>query len=337
MNISHFEEIAKTAQWLEKVARANIFFQPSFERFCTRDGGKIVYVYSRSYIMPIVISKKLIFRYASLPTEPFKYCDVNESLADFLTEACEYAKRTFKLHWINEPSTSALFMDYPDKSKHIPFGSHVIDLSMTEDEMWKKMHSKHRNVIKKSENDGVVIMRGRSEELIRDYHTIDIDTWKRSNKTDAGLKAIKDQIDFLGENAIIYMAYYEGKPQSGALFYYNEAMCYYMYGANCNKPHTGAGNLLQWCAMLEMKTLGVKKYSFVGCRINEAENSKFHGIQRFKERFGGELVKGYLFKVIFNKPLYLLFKFLVCVKLSIETKKITVYKDVIDQEIKKWE
>jgi lipid II:glycine glycyltransferase (peptidoglycan interpeptide bridge formation enzyme) len=82
------------------------------------------------------------------------------------------------------------------------------------------------------------------------------------------------------------MAYKEGEPQAGAILCYNQAMCYYMH-ASRNHSFTGQRNLLQWRAMLDMKAAGVKKYSFVGCRINEDENSKYHGIQRFKERFGG--------------------------------------------------
>ena len=89
--------------------------------------------------------------------------------------------------------------------------------------------------------------------------------------------------------------------------------------------------------MLDMKEKGVKYFSFVGCRINEDENSKFHGIQRFKERFGGELKQGYLFKLDFNPFRHCLFNFLLAFRNLIKgNHKFVIQKDIIDQEIHKW-
>ena len=132
------------------------------------------------------------------------------------------------------------------------------------------------------------------------------------------------------------MAYLDGEPQSGAFFYFNKQMCYYMYGANKNNPHNGSGNLLQWKAILDMKAAGVKRYSFVGCRINEDENSKYHGIQRFKERFGGELIQGFMFKMDFNPFMRKLFNLVVSLRSFVSSHKYVPFKDVIDQEIHKW-
>ena len=336
MKLSHIEKLSENPQWVEKVKEASVFFTTSYANYCEHNGSPLIYIYSDCFVIPVSISKKFFFIYASFMSEPYKYSTEEESLEEFLTAACDYVHVTFKSQWISASATSALFMAYPKGSKHIPFGSHVIDLSLSEEELWSKVHSKHRNVIKKSEKDGVVVESGRSEKLIRDYHSLDVVTWKRSNKEDAGLEEIQNQINYLGENAIIYMAYLDDVPQSGALLYYNQAMCYYMHGANCDKPHTGAGNLLQWKALLDMKAAGVKKYSFVGCRINEDENSKYHGIQRFKERFGGELIQGYLFKIAFNKPLYRLYSLLLNMRVSMAAKKFTTYQDVIDQEYHKW-
>lgn len=337
MKLSYFENYTDSSIWNQLLREANVFFQKQYKDYCEESGRRVIYVYSDNYVVPVELTRKLFFYYSTFSSEPYNYSSKEENLQDFLTEVCSYIRYNFKVQWINALSTAILCMAFPRKSKYIPFGSHIIDLSLSEEELWSKIHSKHRNVIKKSEKDGVVIEFGRSEKLIQDYHSLDVMTWKRSNISDSGLEAIRNQLKYLGDNAIIYMAYYEGEPQSGALFYYNSAMCYYMFGANCDKPHTGAGNFLQWKAILNMKEAGVKKYSFVGCRINEDENSKYHSIQRIKERFGGELVQGFLFKVIFNKSAYWLFNLLVSTRMSIALKSLTKYQDIIDQEYYKWE
>ena len=82
-----------------------------------------------------------------------------------------------------------------------------------------------------------------------------------------------------------------------------------------------------------MKAAGVKKFSFVGCRINEDENSKYHGIQRFKERFGGTLEQGYLFRTVCSPFHYRLFGLAV----QIRTRSWKPYRDAIDEELPKWQ
>lgn len=315
----------------------NVFFSENYATFERMTGNQYVFLYSESFMIPVRISSRSVFKYAHFTTEPVVIgVSNNGDLKSFLNEACNYLRTTMKVQWINMNDAASLFMDYPDGSIHIPFGSHVIDLSLTEEDLWKNVHSKHRNVIKKAEKDGIKIECGVTEKLIADYHQIDVETWERSNKGAKGEDTLSQMIRALGDNAVIYMAYKDDEPQSGAIFYYNQTMCYYMFGANKNNPSTGSGNLLQWRAILDMKNMGVQKYSFVGCRINEDENSKYHGIQRFKERFGGALVQGCLFKIVFNKPLYNLFNIIVALKGFKTNKGLKFPKDIIDQEIHKW-
>lgn len=313
-----------------------MFFSKEYANMVCSDGKQYFYIASEDFVMPVVMTKKAFFRSALFPTEPYNYGGLS-SCKDFLDSVCEYLKKKEKVHWISQNPPASLFSDFPTGAKHIPFGSHVVDLSLAEDELWAKLHSKHRNVIKKAEKDGIVITKGVSDKIISDYHSIDLDTWARSEKKAANLAALKHQAEKLGDKVVFYMAYEEDDPQSGAIFYYNKEMCYYMHGANKNNPHTGSGNLLQWKAMLDMKEKGVKYFSFVGCRINEDENSKFHGIQRFKERFGGELKQGYLFKLDFNPFRHCLFNFLLAFRNLIKgNHKFVIQKDIIDQEIHKW-
>lgn len=317
---------------------ANVFYSDNYASFERATNNTYIFLYSENYVLACRISNKACFIYVHFPSEPIKYNQCgNESLKEFLNDIVQYLRQELNVQWINMNDAASLFMDYPDGAVKIPFGSHVIDLSLDEEALWKNVHSKHRNVIKKAEKDGVIIKKGTTKQLIADYHKIDVETWSRSNRGAKGEDSLSEVINSLGDNVIIYMAYKDDEPQSGAIFFVNKQMCYYIYGANKNNQSTGSGNLLQWKAILDMKEAGVKKYSFVGCRINEDENSKFHGIQRFKERFGGELIQGYLFKIVFNKPMWVLFNLLVSIKSFKQNKGFKFPQDVIDQEINKWE
>ena len=59
----------------------------------------------------------------------------------------------------------------------------------------------------------------------------------------------------------------------------------------------GEVNLLQqWVAIKIFRNLGVSRYDYVGVRIDQAEDSKQEGLMTFKQRFGGNLAKGFMWK-----------------------------------------
>ena len=66
----------------------------------------------------------------------------------------------------------------------------------------------------------------------------------------------------------------------------------------------------------------------MGARINPEKNTKIHGIQDFKKRFGGTLIIGYLWKYDLNPLKRIIFSTLVYLKTR---KKI---RDIIDNEKK---
>lgn len=312
---------------------ANVFYSSNYAEYITNSTlSNYIYLYSEKYVMPMVLNKKLCFKFAYFPVEPYEYnFEEKENIDEFLENAIKTIKKDLKVQWISPTFASALFSTYPKGSKRIPFGSHIIDLGKNEEELFAELNGKHRNVIKKAEKDGVVIKNG-SIELLGEYIALDNETWKRSNKTGKGIEFYKNVLDKLKDNCIIYIAYKDEEPQSGAMFFYNQAMSYYMFGASKDSPYTGAMNLLHWEAIKNMKNMGVKKYSFVGCRMNVDEDSKLQNIQRFKERFGGELVSGYMFKVVLNSFYYEMYKLM----LRLKNRSGTPTPDPIEQEIHKW-
>lgn len=332
VSINCVESIKKLPEGIyEKVEGKNLFLSEDFKKLIEIQSGKVYYLYTNNYILPICIVKKIIFKRADLLSEYYVINDDNsESPVDFLDSCMEYIKTKFRVHFVGCTPTYSFFDIYPTKSKRIEFGSHVIDLKQSEEEIYNNMKSNCKKSLKVAQNHGLIVKKGQLD-LLDDYIEMDNATRKRSNMPLLSREYYKQLLECLPSNTIIFIAYLDNEPQGGAFYFYDKNYSYSIYGASANNPVNGSSNLLYWEAMKYMKECGVSMFSFVGCRINVDQNSKYYGIQRFKASFGSEIKKGYLFKVIFNKFMYNLYNFLIFVKSG------KVYKDIIDQEIHKWQ
>lgn len=315
--------------------KGNVFYSEKYYNAQLANGFKPVYLYDEEYFLLAVICKEwFVFKAVALPVECLLIQNQHEeSEKEFLNKVVSYLKTNKKVHWIGPTSTSAFFMAYPDDSEWIPFGSHVVDLTQPEDILWNHIHSKHRNVIRKAEKAELNIVSGNSEKLIRDFAYLDKVTWERSGQKGHGIRCFESLIETYGEQIIIFCIYKEDEIQGGIILQYNKCMAYYLYGGSVNNVQLGAMNYLHWYAMLYLKKKQVRKYSFLGCRINEDENSKYHTLQRFKSRFGGELVSGYMFKVPCNSFMYRLERRLRYIKRN-HGRQCPL--DIIDEERYKW-
>jgi len=96
------------------------------------------------------------------------------------------------------------------------------------------------------------------------------------------------------------LAEYEEVAQGCAVIPFSSYSGYYMDGGSISKPLSGAMNLLQWEGMCFFRKLGVRYYKFVGTRIDPEPGSKQEGLSMFKQRFSGELRRGYIWKYSFH-------------------------------------
>lgn len=330
MNIDIFEDIPQDIS--EKIKKANVFFQKEYVDYVRSNKEEVYFVYDDERITPLRYRKKFIFKLAYFLSEPYELgTNSTKGLKQYLNDVITIIDKELGIQWCNS-TASCLFIETPTKNcKRIPFGSHILDLSLDEKALFNKIHSKHRNVIRRAERAGVVVKCG-GIELLKDYVKLESETSKRTGHSTSGYAYYEKQIKMLKKCVSLYIAYNEGNPVAGGIFYHNQACCYYMYGAASLSPVIGAANLLIWHAMKDMKEKGVQLISFVGCRINEDLESKYHGIQRFKARFGGDLKVGYMFRCEKNVVLYKLF----CLAMQIKLRSWKKYTTPIDEEIGKW-
>ncbi|HHT23619.1 MAG TPA: hypothetical protein GXZ87_09990 [Bacteroidales bacterium] len=135
-------------------------------------------------------------------------------------------------------TNQAMFDFYPSGSKCCVFGTYKVNLELSIDELFNNLHSKHRNVIRKAEKDGIIIEHG------KDYRDICIKNIIETHERQ-GLNINTSQFDNLNnlnKNVEYFIAKdIENNIHSSAIYFWNENhTCYYMYGGSSLKHHTGA-------------------------------------------------------------------------------------------------
>lgn len=247
-------------------------------------------------ILPYTIVRKPMirmvrFRVETIPVGPGLSVEEEK---EFLNSAVAYF-RSVGADMIIPATTNTIFRTYPDGADAAPYGSYVIDLTLPEEKLWANLHSKHRNVVRNATKKGVEIRSGR--EHLKTAHELVRDTLKRSDLGFIGYDELERLADGLGEHLKVFIATHDGAVQGCAIYPYSTYGAYYLYGGSIQHPLSGAMNLLQWEAIRAFQMEGVKRYDFVGVRINPEKGSKADGLATFKERFGGQLLQGYIWKL----------------------------------------
>jgi lipid II:glycine glycyltransferase (peptidoglycan interpeptide bridge formation enzyme) len=250
-----------------------------------------------------------------------------EYYKDFLNEASLLINKELNVDFIAKPQSNAVFKSYPDNAFAVEWGSYQKKINVSEEALMLSINSKTRNMIRRGMKEGIIIEMGTIDEL---YHLLK-DTFARQKEMLLApnyeyLEKLKNK---LGSNFVILKCSLGDKIQGIVGVPFDSKMGYYLYGGMISKPVPGAMNLLQFETMKFLAERGIEKYDFVGARIHPNKNSKYYGIQKFKESFNPDLKVGYSFKVIYNKTKYQLFNILVWI--AYKLKGGTYNGDSLDQ------
>jgi lipid II:glycine glycyltransferase (peptidoglycan interpeptide bridge formation enzyme) len=247
-------------------------------------------------ILPYTIIRKPMIRMVRFRVETIPLLGeltIEEEKA-FLNNTVDYF-RSNGVSMIIPATTNTIFRTYPDGAAAAPYGSYIMDLTQDEEILFSLLNSSHRRKVRLAQKHGVKILSG-IQYLEMAYHMV-WETFKRSALPFMGLEAFKRYIAGLGENVRIFVAELQGVIQGCLVVPFSDFCAYYVYGGSIPEPVTGATNLLHWEAIRYFLSQGVKRYDFVGVRIDPEKGSKAEGLKMFKERFGGRLVQGYMWKM----------------------------------------
>ena len=284
---------------------------------------------SESYVMPFYIEQRLIFRRLVLPFGPIPKKENGniENQKIFFDSCLELLLdgKIIKCDYLSQPQSNVVLPFKPGLGTVVPWGSYIVDLTRTEDEIFNSFHTKHKNVIRKASKEGVVV------DCKADYHEVwrnICDTLNRQKVYPPQLSYYQRLVENVPNNVAFYTCKLNDEIQGSAVIVYDKECAYYMYGGSAARPFTGSVNLMQYEIMKDMKAQGVKEYDLVGARTIYDENSKFAGIQRFKSRFASDFRQGYILRMIIKPLKYKLF--LLCVKLAGKVKGFK-YSDSIEE------
>jgi len=248
------------------------------------------------FILPYTIVRRhgvrmVRFRVETIVTQPTP--DGMREERQFL-DACLRWFKDNGAHVIIPASTNTLFRTFPDGAQAVPYGSYVLDLTPPEEELWNRVHPKHRNVIRGAQKKGVQVLTGL--EYAPAAYDLIAETFRRSAMPLMSRQAFDRMIRGLGNQVQVFVALHKGVVQACAVIPFSRYSAYYAYGGTSASPVTGASNLLQWEAIRHFRAFGTQRYDFCGARINPDEGSKAAGLAMFKARFGGQLRTGYMWK-----------------------------------------
>jgi len=256
----------------------------------TDDSGK------RRCILPYTIIRKTgLFRLVRFRVETIPLdgeLDVMEEKA-FLNSAVEYF-RSIKADMIIPATTNTIFRTYPDGADAAPYGTYIIDLTQPEETLWGNLSSSHRRKVRLALKSGVQIRSG--THYLKTAYDLVRDTFKQSKLGFMGHEEFKRFVLGLNENVKLFVADFQGTMQGCTVVPFSEHSAYYVYGGSIPEPITGATNLLHWEAIRRFREMGVRRYDFTGVRLNPEKGSKQEGLSQYKQRFGGQLFQGYIWK-----------------------------------------
>lgn len=246
-------------------------------------------------ILPYTAVRKAILRMIRFRVETIPMAqgfDVSEE-KDFLNVATGYLK-SIGADVVIPATTNTIFRTYPDGADAAPYGSYIIDLSQPEEVLWRNVAKISRQNIGTATKSGVTIRAG--AEYIDTSYVLVRETFKRSKLPFMSHEAFQRYVAGLGEYGKVMVADYQGTVQSSTVYAFSNYCAYAIYGGNLAETHQGTMKLLQWEAMRQFQKLGVRRFDFVGARINPEPGSKQEALNSFKRRFGATLKQGYIWK-----------------------------------------
>jgi hypothetical protein len=251
-------------------------------------------------ILPYTIIRKSIvrlvrFRVETIPVGPA--LDIGDERS-FLGDAVGYF-RSSGADTIIPATNNAVFRTYPNGADAAPYGTYVIDLTQSQDHLWRSIGRITRQNIRTAQKDGVCINSG-LEHLEPAYGLIR-DTFRRSRLPFMGHESFRRFVLGLGEYGILLVAQYRGVIHSAVVFAFSNPCVYAVYGGNIADQHQGANKLIYWEAMAMFRKLGVSRFDFYGARVDPPKGSKQDAINALKYRFGATLVRGYTWKCPLNR------------------------------------
>lgn len=305
--LNNFSSQQKHSQFLQSYEWGE--FQGNVLQYGLEDKGEIIFAMS-------VFEKKLPMRkkYFYSPRIGIKFLS-EEQLAFLFEGINETFKKKKAIFWRFEPRSqlqSARGVKIKNYESYLPVGTvkikktidvqasqtSILDISKSENEILKAMHSKTRYNIRLSNRKGVKVRVGNKKDFDKFWKIMNETKERDGFRLHAREYYVKMlEIDFIE----LIIAELEGKIIAANIVSYFGDMASYLHGSSSDKHrNVMAPYAIQWYTIKRAKKKSCKYYDF-----NGIDENKWPGVTRFKRGFAGEdIVYPGAFDIIFDNNCY---------------------------------
>lgn len=182
------------------------------------------------------------------------------------------------------------------------YSRHTVALDLIDDDIWMhQISSKNRNMIRKAEKEGVIIVESDDYETFRklydgtmtDLHAEDFYFFPPSYYEEYK-QTFKDK-------SLLCLAILAGKVIAGSMFMFSDDYAHYHLSArDRDYSRYAANNLILWYGIRKAKERGCKWFHFGGGTTGEDDDS----LLKFKKEFSKTLCEFWIGKRVHNQKVY---------------------------------
>ena len=283
------------------------------------------------FILPFILDKRFIFTRMVFMTNIIhrkKGLSIEEEKV-FLDNVIKHIRIHKMCDFIYKAQSNVIFSVCPQNAVCIPWGTHIVNINMSDEMLMNSFKKKTRTKIRKALKDGVTVVITENIELI--YNHIKETLLRQKSIHYPSLEYLISLQKNLGENVNYFIAVKDGEIQGCSTIVHDNIKGYALYAGSHPRAAYGSLNLMYYEIMRYLKNKDVKAFDFVGTRINIPQGSKFAGIAQFKESFNATIHEGYAFRLTINPMKYMLFN--VMSKFYLKIKGYD-YMDPIDRIVR---
>lgn len=174
----------------------------------------------------------------------------------------------------------------------------LVDVDMSEEDLWKSLHGKKRNLIRKGQKENLRVERAASVDQLMEFRGLALETQARKQEQGiaypvgdrAQYELMKDRLLDCGLGRL-YLAYDGDTPVAGAFFAgYGKSAYYVLSSANRTGLGKSAPDLILWTSMRQYREDGCTLFNLGGLSEAELEGQPLEssGLYHFKKRFAAE-------------------------------------------------
>jgi len=170
----------------------------------------------------------------------------------------------------------------------------LLDLTPSEEDLFKNLHSKHRYNARYAKKNGVEVELAETKQDFEDFYDLLKQTAQRQNYFVRPKKYYELIWDILNPKDMCHIltAKFEGEDLASWMLFIYQDILYYPYGGSSTKHRNlFASNALGWESIRFGKQKGCKLFDMWGAADDPTDRSDpYYGFTRFKEKFNGEHV-----------------------------------------------